>query len=368
MRKINLFALLFSLMLSNTMFAQLEKGSFLMGGTNWVNPELSSFFGSSQRQLLGFNVDLTSETNANQFSLSPDFGYFVTKSIVVGGQIGVLRAKFGDESATLFSIAPKVRFYFNPNSAKMNVYAHLRPSLLSVASDGDNESALGVALGAGLSTFLSPDVVLNSELSFADSDLDVEDNNLINLNIGLQAYLNPSGRQAAKSAVSGFRAGTWMLGGSTADLTLGLYDGSFSSLSIRSQIGYFVIPKLVVGLGVGLDRTSLESPLGKIRSSTFSVGPQLRYYFNSSKRVVWFGEADYAYNRVGSRIGDEDYGFNFSSFGVKAGLNLFISKNIAFEWSTGPRFTRGSGDSEVKGTSWNTQVGFNYFLGTDGGE
>jgi hypothetical protein len=364
MRKINLFTLLFSLLLSNSIFAQLEKGSFLMGASNWTTPGVSSIFGAFPSQVLGFNLDLNDNTNANQLYLLPNFGYFVTKNIMVGGQVGMLRVRTVEEPVILLNVAPKVHYYFNPNNSKMNVYAHLRPSFFTIITEGDSESALAVALGAGLSTFLSPEVVLNSELSFADGNLELDETNFINFNIGLQAYLTTNGRKSAKSAVSGFRAGTWMLGGSTADLFLGLSDASYSFLTIRPQVGYFVIPKLVVGLGVGFDRVGGETSLGKFATTTVSVGPQLRYYFNSAKRVVWFGAADYAYNR----IGEDDFDFNFSTFGFKVGLNLFVSKNIAFEWSTGPQFTRSSGEIEIKRSVWNTQVGFNYFLGTNGGE
>jgi hypothetical protein len=368
MKKINLIALLFSLLLSNTMFAQLEKGSFLIESTNPIGNDYPLLFGPSQRQLLGLNFFLNDRVYFNELYLTPAVGYFVNKSLVVGGQVGIFWDKNTGTSSTALSVAPKVRYYFNPNNTRMNVYTHVQPFLGFDFSNGNSETYLSYSIGAGLSSFLSPDIILNSELSFSDSDLGARDDNYIAFQIGLQAYLNPSSRKAAKSAVAGFRAGTWMLGSSTADLFLGLNGEPFNYFTILPQVGYFVAPKVMLGWGVGIERIAVKTSIGEVTNASYSVGPQLRYYFNSAKRIVWFGEADYAFNRDVNSFQGRETSSNFSTFGGKLGLNLFVSKNIAFELATGPRFRRG-GDFEVGDFSlWNTHIGLNYFLGTDSGE
>jgi Outer membrane protein beta-barrel domain len=370
MRKINYIIALFALLLSNSLSAQLEKGSFLMGDDVSNINLFNQLFGPDNRSIVGFqftnfNDDLS--PNFSIFQALPEFGYFATKGLMVGGNLSFLSFGSDGERSSLMSVAPKVRYYFNPNSPKFNVFAQAQPALAFSLGD-DGGSSFGWGISGGVSTFLTPNVILDTELAYRDFDVDGEDDTSIGLDLNLKTFLSPTHRKGAKSAVSGIGKGTWMIGASTASFNVFLGEENATQLNFQPRVSYFVIPKLAVGLGLGIDLLSQDTDTEEFNSRSLNIAPSLRYYFNSSKHLMFFGGAKYRFQDSKTTILDFEFNSTASAFDVELGLNLFISPSAAFEFSISPSFIRSEDDVLLESnnsTQFNTQIGFNYFLGTN---
>src|SRR5687768_6440391 len=58
------------------------------------------------------------------------------------------------------------------------------------------------------------------------------------------------------------------------------------TLDIAPNVGYFLIDQFAVGIRPGLTLTSTNVPVAKLKSTTYTLAPFIRYYFSKNGKKV----------------------------------------------------------------------------------
>ena len=133
-----------------------------------------------------------------------------------------------------------------------------------------------------------------------------------------------------------------------------------SGLILRSNIGYFLMDNLALGI---TPRFSFSNPEGSNNGGFgFGIGPLARYYFlKPEKKVNIFSQISYSFGY------GYDNGINTSTsngFLAKAGSAIFFNQSVALEVtlnyeSSKTKFETGS---EIRGQNLNIGIGFQIHL------
>ncbi|HEX6426576.1 MAG TPA: outer membrane beta-barrel protein [Niastella sp.] len=183
----------FLLVSSNAIFAQVNQGQWLAGGS------------------VGFNHSSQGDSKQTDIMVSPDLGYFFINQFAAG-----LRPEFGytktktkvgsttsTGSATAFSIAPFLRYYFMP-SGDLNVFADASYGFgSSKVKGGTSVSGNYYQIKAGPALFLSPNTALEFALYYRSwggdaYEVNGDRNNNFGLSIGFQVHLGGGGKIGKK--------------------------------------------------------------------------------------------------------------------------------------------------------------------------
>lgn len=126
------------------------------------------------------------------------------------------------------------------------------------------------------------------------------------------------------------QAGTFTFGGDLSFYTLTEEpeegDGvDTSGFAVQPRIGYFVIPNLELGLGLGYksDTTPLPGTDDELERTTFNIGAELAYYFNFLER-----NALYPYVGIGfdyASAGNDATDDTTSTISVLPGIGLALA-------------------------------------------
>lgn len=185
----------FLLVSSNAIFAQVDQGQWLAGGS------------------AGFNHSSQGDTKHTTIMVSPDLGYFVINQLAVG-----LRPEFGymktktkvgtvttSGSSTAFTLAPFVRYYFMPSGEKINVFGDASYGFgSSKVKGGSSVSGNYYQIKAGPAIFLTPNTALEFAAYYRSWGGDAYENaagdrdNNFGLSIGFQIHLGGGNAGAAK--------------------------------------------------------------------------------------------------------------------------------------------------------------------------
>jgi hypothetical protein len=317
--------LIFLLVLPLTLFGQLQKGTWLIGGRAAVNtPVISSVD----------NPDVDDQTYVS-LQLAPRFGYFLSKRWMIGGGLFSSVTITDGEAGTLISISPEVRYYFNPDHTTRNWFATLSDGFGAGLSTGSgvNVRASIPLIGVGVNQFLTPNVALEGLLSANFRN----DENAIQLGLGLQFFLRPPGADtsAVKPALG---KGTLLLGGSAG---ISNQERDFWRLEAAPNAGIFLTDRWVVGGAINLSYSFLTSG-SESRGSLVGIIPFVRYYLNpNGGRSRWFLAADTGVvlgkiTREGGIVPNLNYtGFLTSG---KVGINHFLTPSLALEGTFGVHY------------------------------
>jgi hypothetical protein len=181
----------FLLVSSHSMFAQVNQGQWLVGGSAGFN---SSKWGDS---------DAGKETN---IWVAPNIGYFLMDKLAAGVEVAFSsdKNKADDDAVTSFSAAPFVRYYFLDAGEKVNVFADAHYGFGSIGAD-DKVSFNEFQIKAGPAIFLTPNTALEFALYYKSQGGDrwkigTEDerNNNFGLSIGFQIHLGGGSAGAKK--------------------------------------------------------------------------------------------------------------------------------------------------------------------------
>jgi hypothetical protein len=177
MKKIFLFALV--LVLSHSVFSQINKGQWLVGGSAGFE---SGKFGDDD------NSKFTS------FHLSPDAGYFFINNFAGGARVSLTSTKYhGEDAATSFLFAPFVRYYFLPAAQKVNILTDASYGFGSMKDAGNSDGFNQFAIAAGPAVFLSPNTALEFLLQYSSAGGDAyggnDRQNNFGINVGFQIHL-----------------------------------------------------------------------------------------------------------------------------------------------------------------------------------
>jgi hypothetical protein len=181
----------FLLVSSHSMFAQINQGQWLVGGSAGFN---SSKHGDS---------DAGKETD---IWVAPNVGYFLIDKLAAGLDLSFSsnKVKSADDANSTFSLAPFVRYYFLDAGEKVNVFADAHYGFGSTGGD-DKVSFNEFQIKAGPAIFLTPNTALEFALYYKSQGGDYwkigaedERNNNFGLSIGFQIHLGNGGGSAKK--------------------------------------------------------------------------------------------------------------------------------------------------------------------------
>ncbi len=174
-------------------------------------------------------------------------------------------------------------------------------------------------------------------------------------------------------------AGTFTFGGNLAFASLTTEpeegDGSTTdtTFAIQPRIGYFVMPNLELGLGLGYQSVSSEIDPGagdttESGASGFNIGAGLAYYFNFLERNALFPYIGFAVDYATMSPDEGDASTSTISILPGVGLALAIGSrtggfmklgiDYAYRMNT---FDPGEGD-EIESTTSGVQVGLGFGL------
>jgi hypothetical protein len=168
----------FLLVSSNAIFAQINKGQWLVGG--------QASFASSKYG----DVDDSKNTH---FEISPNAGYFFIDKLAGGLRLSYIsdKDKTDDDASTFFTAAPFVRYYFLDAAQKVNVFADASYGFGSGGAK-DKESLNFWSIQAGPAVFLSPNTALELTLGYKSSGGDYYGDDRwkqFGVNVGFQIHL-----------------------------------------------------------------------------------------------------------------------------------------------------------------------------------
>lgn len=149
---------------------------------------------------------------------------------------------------------------------------------------------------------------------------------------------------------TGLGKGVWTIGGS------GWFKehAAFNNIeyAINTKAGYLLTEKLTVGLN------GYYYFNGVVNGQSGTVGPFARYYF-VNKRVAPFAEAEYSFGWMKTQLEfSPDYETSrIDVYGAGAGLDFFITKNVALESTV--KYMRYDGDRDKR---FSINLGFQIFL------
>lgn len=177
---------------SNAIFAQVNKGQIMVGGS------------------AGFNRGSIGDWKRTDISIAPDLGYFFIDQLAGG-----LRPEFAyykskqktngtttTNSATSYTIAPFVRYYFMPSGEELNIFADASYGFGSSKEKGASSvSENYYQIKAGPALFLTPNTALEFALYYrsigGDAYTDDRYSNF-GLSVGFQIHLGNGGGSGGK--------------------------------------------------------------------------------------------------------------------------------------------------------------------------
>lgn len=194
MKKLTLFLLLF--ICTTTVFAQIMKGQYLLGGS--IN------FESTKEDYSAIPTNTT-----NNFFISPAIGYFIVDKVAGGLRLdlGFYNTK-SDNVETHYittTISPFLRFYFLPAPKKINAfidvsYIHNKTKWRYSPDPAHYDKAKGYSISAGPAIFLTEEVALEFTLGYKHtlSDNDNTKSTVINSGLGLQIHFGKNKNKRKK--------------------------------------------------------------------------------------------------------------------------------------------------------------------------
>jgi hypothetical protein len=173
----------FLLVSSNAIFAQINKGQWLVGGT------------------ANFNHSSTGDNKQTDISIAPDAGYFFINQLAAGlrPEFGYEKTKYKSGTATIsgsstnFTVAPFVRYYFMPSGEQVNIFADASYGFgSSKVKGGSSVSENYYQIKAGPAIFLTPNTALEIAVYYRSYGGDAypdDRNNNFGLSAGFQIHL-----------------------------------------------------------------------------------------------------------------------------------------------------------------------------------
>lgn len=163
---------------SHAMFAQINKGQWLVGGN------------------ISYDAEKQGDYKVHTFEFNPNAGYFFINNFAGGLRLGYTseKVKGGGDAYTYFGAAPFLRYYFLPAAQKVNVFADGSYGFAKQGSS-DKKSGNMYSIMAGPAVFLSPNTALEFALYYKSYGGDAFENaagdrdNHFGVNIGFQIHL-----------------------------------------------------------------------------------------------------------------------------------------------------------------------------------
>ncbi|WP_276372068.1 outer membrane beta-barrel protein [Chryseolinea sp. H1M3-3] len=176
-------------------YAQFNQGRMLVGGSLAFQSVTSKY---------KFDGQTTTEGKSTDFSIAPQFGYFVIDNLAVGATLDVTLSKWKDDdgdyesTATILEFQPTVRYYL-PMGVFFQGQFGIGTGKYKDDEDGnvDEEkfTRTSFAGAVGYAIFLNDNIAIEPMIGYGSSgdkykDADYKDiNNGLFVRVGIQAYL-----------------------------------------------------------------------------------------------------------------------------------------------------------------------------------
>ncbi len=155
---------------------------------------------------------------------------------------------------------------------------------------------------------------------------------------------------------------------SSTNQNFGGYTYTTNIGNISPQFTYFILNHLSIGANVNYNYFYSKGPEGNNfnqvdKTTSLTLGPVIRFYFGV-KKINPFIEASYNYSVEQTGMGDlgNQYG---NEYGLKGGLEIFISRSVALEPSIGYthlHYAMSSLNFSGDINNFSVGIGVNYFI------
>lgn len=176
--------LLCTVLCTDCLNAQTEKGDWLAGGT------------------VGFRTN----KNNSEFDLSPSAGYFFFNHFAAGVELQINSSKAGDIKDTDLGVGPFARYYFGNSNFRPFAITSTSYLVSYRKSNGNksNTNGYGWLLGIGGAAFLNPSVALEGIAGYNYSKFaSASSNTGFSLKFGFQVYINRNKMESLKKGQIG---------------------------------------------------------------------------------------------------------------------------------------------------------------------
>jgi hypothetical protein len=171
------------LIFSGDVFAQTDKGDWLVGGL----------------------LQLNTAKNSTSFEFSPNAGYFVLDNFAVGAKLVTAYEQLGDLNITSFGFGPFARYYFSEKKIKPFFAADfdVQNQKFKTSLGSVTENAFNYFLGGGAAFFITDNVAVEGLLGLRHTKVKEEEGNGgLNFRVGFQVYINRHQAQSVKSTLT----------------------------------------------------------------------------------------------------------------------------------------------------------------------
>ena len=356
------------LLVSLSVHAQLQKGMKYFNST-LENFGLSPDYLTNIGGLGEASLFLSPETDILNVSVAPEYGVLVSDHLLVGGGFLARYQTDFESDFTALALVPFARYYFNPKADNTYFFGQLELDAIGTFFSGDFDYNIGGDLSVGLTHFLGEGVALDAFVALRDDDLrgQVDAPRRIFAGTTLGIYLQQGQWTGRKTAQAGFKAGSWMIGGTASGFSWEPVEFGDISFAISPNAYYFVGDYLAVGIGAGISfqRFILGNDLQRLIRTDITLNPQVRYYLSETgSRQQWFiaGGAGFLFEErrfrsdVPAPFPEEDSRSSYQ-LGLGFGLNTFLTSNVALELGPNLRYFSESEDYQL-----GFDIGLQYFI------
>ncbi|MEO6683370.1 MAG: hypothetical protein ABIN48_11175 [Ginsengibacter sp.] len=156
--------------------------------------------------------------------------------------------------------------------------------------------------------------------------------------------------------------GNWMVGGNGVlekSKTINLFEVKSTNIKLSPNIGYFFMDKFAGGIKTGLYFSEIKFNGGVSKSTQFSLGPILRYYFlNADNMVNFFAESTYQYSHLYGNSGSSN---NSNTWAFSLGPVIYFNSSVGLEFTINYESFRYKNDNKSS-NSFFLGIGFQIHL------
>jgi len=161
--------------------------------------------------------------------------------------------------------------------------------------------------------------------------------------------------------------GSWLIGGSGSYQHLKNDDVNTKEniFSLSPRAGIFIIKNLAIGLtpSVSWDHQKFENQTnGDYKSSSWTVGPFARYYYNLSSSVSLFAEGSFGYGGNTYKSGGIPSKSHFYTWYAGPGVAFFLSHSVSLDFSAAYMQNKVKGHFGDKTNTLKAQFGFSIYI------
>lgn len=323
-------------------FAQTEKGTWMAGGSGWL-------------QAMKDN-----SLNTASFVLRPRSGYFLRDNLAIGLAVPMSYngSWVSDYSNHNISVGTNLfaRYYFLPSKTKLFVHGEwgasyvrnrtetFNPSTSSKYYYSNNQSITNYRVGLGLVHFITSNIGLEFSADYRKENFEFSNSTrwTYNFEIGLFAYFKGK-KSEASIFTPNTEAKTWLVGGNMGLSSLKPTENVKGAwFDFAPKVGFFVKNNLAIGLSIPILLAYNE--FSSLTSSTVATADLKRYglsvfarhYFLPNKTKLFLsGELGYAhaaYTYTGNfTFPIPNVFLNKFTYAFGGGLARFVSPNVALE-------------------------------------